>query len=974
MKILADELKTLTGGRSFCMSASPAELNMFDAGNHFFYNVTDLKSGAVHDAPAENDVVVLTDVIAHMNMSQLESLSGRVILSYGPRPTRAGGRTPNSSFHITSRGAYCETVDGGSEYVEPIFCPPTNFVLRYAWWKSGFCLYEEIVLPLGDANRCVGILVPRAQCRLPYSIYKCLGASAGMDVNSVPLLSKFPGAHVEAVNGEMYTVIVRQTKGIVYWSIATPYHGTHEVTIPFTELSTLQRCVKANPKTSMSILDSAWRRMRGGATVALEDSTLLAGFLKVDKLAHIDPVCYVPFGDGIPKTLAKLTAPPLVRPATIVGQTATTARDTLQKRVIDKRTPGFEIDGEVKAFCREFSEKFADFLTEDHKLTPLSKEDAIERLASNPIRTRRIEQACALPDPQEPETVKIFMKKETIDGAAESNKAGRAIFPVGQNALIEGSMFTYPLLDAFKKRLPNYLSGKSYEDCEEIVGKFIDDMTADDLFETDFSGFDASTNRTLIAEWEHFVDRCFGDTFKDMTSVMYRTSQDLHGRMMCGTTRLGIDLDDMVLSGSACTHLKGTFIHLMKNYVTARLVCKTVDKAHNPKNAYSRKIIDAVSTSFDYVVDGCMAYGDDGLCKDYMRDKEVVVRVRHEEHVEAAKRMGLTLTMEVSPSELRGYGNVSYSRFLSRAWTSDGQSVALTHRALAGLCVTTQTDGRVGLECKIYATLQREPENSLLYAYANAVSRVEGLKRPDLSKITDRETLFRLTASEEYECAGGNRQMAEVERIESNELGISVITWGETVEALHAAKTLDDIAKCRLEGPVIGADLPVQAYSVDDEGVLPMPEVATIRASEWTPTVTESVPPARTRRTKTRAGAQNPRRTDASPGADSQGEGTPTVASSANGTNVTEQLQAAVNELDARFAVLQQAKKWDDDGLYVQSYEGVVEGLDDAQAALADALKKLRRRKRRAAQKAKKNRDGGVGGAHAVRRGATAGQ
>jgi hypothetical protein len=796
---------------AFAISGSEAEIKIFEAGNHYYYNPQDLKAPPRFAKPPPGATIVLIDVANHLTIDDFCAHAGSVFLISTVNPTGPSGKGLDSNWSIDAKGMMTEVIRDGTIYCEQVFDFPPSFILKTTGPIPGFVLYETVrhTAPGCESRALVG-LVPRATCDIPLGIVRGLAQICGMsgwrEIRSirrftpVETLTGIVGTkELTGVSGAKYhamTVMVDNEKVL---RVALPGVGSEVMQVGFDLAQALRRVlVHGNVPGASTVRNYAKH-------LTPHQAVLLADCLGAARITIVDPVAYVNTKDNAPATAkGSVCAVPLVTPASAAGHTFFAAARAIEQRLVGARSDR-EIDTETMFLLQEFSKYVADAVG---SITPLDRGDAALLECVTRIREARTIASEALAyDGLTNGGTSAFLKSETVDGAAAKDGAARLIYGLTQETLIECARYIIPFLAAFKAcgKFPGYVGGKNVSEVEEVVNQLVQMFAELDL--TDYSKYDGTFNLHLTACVLDGIAVGFGPASHDARVALSLECNQTGG--IAGLTPDGtawshvFEMLCAIASGGKGTHVKGTLGQYAHTFVALRMAGVTLGQIREDPWCLG------------------ISYGDDGV-------KPRKVHGLSIDYAGTGKLLGLVCVTEhvVFDDDRREdfKDAVKYVSFLGRVHPDPTlpASMATPHRALAGLCVTTNANPAIGGAAKAYAAMMTEGKNTLVYKTAEAYVRVNKWRVPEARQLS-RDAAYKLANA----ARGGDLPDGVVLEVEAHCLGLEIADLVHVRFKLEKANFDADLRACRLEIPIVATGVEGVTYyvgmksSIADGGITP---------------------------------------------------------------------------------------------------------------------------------------------------------
>jgi hypothetical protein len=137
---LCNMFVSLIGKTTYSISMSEGERRNL-SGNRFFYTAKDLQSELVDKKKTKNHVIRMTDVDYYVDMNLL--LDENDVLLYTFVPERVGGNADDATFSIDNNNQVNMVVNGGANYIHPLWNYDSDHFIIDHWWGSSLYLVEQ---------------------------------------------------------------------------------------------------------------------------------------------------------------------------------------------------------------------------------------------------------------------------------------------------------------------------------------------------------------------------------------------------------------------------------------------------------------------------------------------------------------------------------------------------------------------------------------------------------------------------------------------------------------------------------------------------------------------------------------------------------------------------------------------------------------------------------------------------------------
>jgi len=744
--------------RPYSRSTSTREINRGAIGERAYYTIADLQQEPRLDDRPTDALDVYVDVDFHLTNDEL-------FREYGPKclytvlPKTVAGRGKDSYWYIKPDGNYNEHVCGGAVYRHLVWDFGADLI-AYKHWFS-FDMYHVHVVP-GPANRAIVALAPAYRCRIPPRLLSLFGFEfpelkrVGVTSNDtiVQLRSVDPGSLDVMVSTRLHTadaaeVTVKQSTwdAILYHLEVTQTPGVGGIA-----------CVAEN----------CGERLTDGQKYILAQAARAPAEIS-------DPVNFTRGSITDPGTpFASLAAPPLITPAAAATAHADNAGAAVKERVIDVKNVA-KVPEKYVDYAKEFNSLM--FPATEQKLIPLTREEAITRLANTPAKMRRYVANELRLSSEELEAVMAFLKKEVTEGALKKKSPSRLIFPVEVETLILVACYTFPLKDWHKanaiKRINGdtcvktpYIVGLTPECTAKAVTNFVRSVDGDTC-DTDFSKMDGTHGRFNVSQYGHHVRSGYTkEHHAAIDAALSRNTERVIKLPLFAELRKRLKFASgfMNLSGKSDTTDCNCWSGAFAQYAAAR------NAGLIPMAAF-----ESIGTIF----------GDDGLVNAKFDLKT------------AASDLGMII--KVAEPTAKGKPVVMLSRvYVNPLHTLT--SVCEPVRAIARIPVIVNKNVAVGLANKVEGYLVTDAHTPVVGEYCRALKRIFGLKT-SLQKATTDE-MYKLETSSPYPYDPSDRDICVqvvTERICAANANWAGMTDTEClIVKLNAAKSKQDLVSCRI--------------------------------------------------------------------------------------------------------------------------------------------------------------------------------
>jgi hypothetical protein len=742
----------------YSRSTSTREVNRGAIGERAYYTIADLQQEPRQDDRPSGTIDMYVDVDFHLSDDELFREYGSKCL-YTVMPKTVAGRGKDSYWYIGPDGNYTEHVCGGATYRHPVWDFGTDMVTYKRWFS--FDTYHVHVVP-GPANRAIVALVPAFRCRLPPRLLAFFGFEfpqlkrIGVTSNDtiVQLRSVDPTSLDVMVSTRLHTadaaeVTVKQSTwdAILYHLHVTQTPGVGGIA-----------CVAEN----------CGERLTDGQKYILAQAARAPAEIN-------DPVNFTRGPIIDPGTsFASLAAPPLITPASAATAHPDNAAAAVKERVTDVKNT-VKVPDEYAEYAREFNSMM--YPATIGKLTQLTRDQAIDRLANTPAKMRKYVANELRLEPEQLDAVMAFLKKEVTENALKKRKPSRLIFPVEVETLILVAQYTFPLKDWHKdqaiKRINGdacvktpYIVGLTPEDTAKAVTNFVRSVDGDTC-DTDFTSMDGTHGRFNVAQYGHHVRSAYDKKHHaTINAVLSRNTERIIKLPVFVELRKRQKFPScsMNLSGKSDTTDCNCWSGAFAQYAAARKA------GLSPEAAFA-----SIGTIF----------GDDGLT-DAKFDLKTV-----------ASDLGMII--KVSAPTSKGKPVVMLSRvYVNPLHTLS--SICEPVRAISRIPVVVNKDVATGLANKVEGYLVTDGHTPVVGEYCRALKRIYGLKT-SLQKATADER-HKLEACSPYPYDPSDRDLCV--QVVTDRIRVANTNWsGMTdteclITALNAAKCKQDLTSCRI--------------------------------------------------------------------------------------------------------------------------------------------------------------------------------
>lgn len=738
------------------LSTSTREVKRGWSGDRLIYTAADLQQVFRYDAVPKDCLLAMTDVDYYVEPSVSDSYC-RPTMCYTVIPEQVAGKTPDSIYYIDGDSIYHEHVSGGARYSHGIWNYGSDLYMHEGWFST--TLFHVHVVK-GPSNRAIVFRIPAATTWIPPIImrklidYETLGrVNITTTRNGCVMLSTI-------VDGDVRVSI--RTSSISGESV-TITSGTYEAAVHAARVTTVPGVAGL-----MSLTE------RCGEKLTVPEAYILLRALEYPQ-DPLDPVNYTKSSAVDAGTaFAALAAVPLVPPASAATSHDDNFEAAVEQRVLKVRNSVVP-DRDIKTLAVEYNSLlFPDGLA---KLVPLSREEAILKLAKTAPKFKRYlaneHKITSLTLP----TIRAFCKKEVTEGSKEGAKPSRLIFPIEIENLIAIAKYDFPIKE-YQHKLA--VDGKHFssvgmtpDQLGEAVMRFANSVG--DVNCSDFSKMDGRhskfTNQQYVFsvrryyDVEHHAD--INRAYDNQRNRKVRIPKEGEGKAKSFNSM------EMNLSGTTDTTSRNVYNNGMVDYIAHRLA------GTEPAEAFKR-----IGPKF----------GDDGLA-DARNDL-----------VAAGAKLGWVLTPDI-----RKRGDPL--TYLSRVYVAplhSTTSIAEPLRALTRIPVIIGKDNpRKLLGNKVAGYLTTDSHTPVVGAYCRALVRVYKL---DVSGDTAwGDERFRINIGPyPYDPAF----KCECEAVVAQQIGLGVEDVHNLVAVLDKAQTAKDLTSARLLAPTRQPD-----------GVLPVADV-----------------------------------------------------------------------------------------------------------------------------------------------------
>ena len=746
------------GLQPYSWSTSTREASRGAIGERAYYTVADLQQEPRLDDRPTDVLDVYVDVDFHLTNDEL-------FREYGPKglytvlPKTVAGKGKDSYWYINPDGNYNEHVCGGAIYRHLVWDFGTDLIAYKRWFS--FDMYHVHVIP-GPANRAIVTLVPAYRCRLPPLLLSLFGFKIP-ELKRVGVTSNKTIVQLRSVDPATLDVVVSTRLHTADGSEVTVKQSTWDAIL-------YHLGVTQTPGVGgvACVAENCGERLTDGQKYILAQAARAPTEI-------IDPVNFTRGPINNPGTpFASLAAPPLVTPAAAATAHADNAAAAVKERVMDVKNVA-KVPEKYVDYAKEFNSLM--FPATEQKLTPLTREEAITRLANTPTKTRRyLFNELSLPSEQL-EAVMAFLKKEVTEGALKKKAPSRLIFPVEVETLILVARFTFPLKDWHKANAIKRIDGDPCVKTPYIVGltpeytakavtnfvKSVDGPTCD----TDFSKMDGTHGPFNVAQYGHHVRSAYTkEHHAAIDAALSRNTNRVIKLPLFAELRkrMKFDSGSMNLSGKADTTDCNCWSGAFTQYAAAR------NAGLVPTAAF-----ESIGVIF----------GDDGLANAQFDLKTT------------ASDLGMII--KVAEPTAKGEPVV----MLSRVYVNPEHSltsICEPTRALARVPVVVNKDVIAGLANKVEGYLVTDAHTPVVGEYCRALKRIYGLTKC-LQKATADE-MYKLETSSPYPYDPSDRDICV--KVVADRICAVNASWDGVMDteclitALNAAKSKKDLVSCRI--------------------------------------------------------------------------------------------------------------------------------------------------------------------------------
>nr|QYF50002.1 MAG: hypothetical protein 1 [Hubei sediment noda-like virus 8] len=679
---MMENFSIMLGKPLYSVSCSRSEQD-HTAGSRLFHFAKDLQQNYKFDRLGRDSIIKMTDVDYYVNMP--EYLKGNDVLLYTFVPQAVAGTTCNGSYRVLPNNQVETHINGGANYVHPIWDYETDHIIVRHWWGCSFYLVEQKIL--SKDRRLIYLNYIR-------SVYGPLGW----------ILPGYELKHRQMVFGDMAYVKFMEggQEPVVKHSFAALHDYTTAVVEDKTLITVRTRLMHAT-KPTMSDVERVLRSqdvsqpdvVAGILYLAMMDPLLSKLLISnpnypITKFERGDNV-YTPLGknvleDGKP-TMRKITEP-FMLDAAHPSRSQNSDEACLQGRIHNVKNPVKK----VPPFYYQCLKEFATFTVPDHLANTLVPEDYnfIRESWNRPSQRALLDRVKHVLFMNKPCAVKSFQKAEAY--AKVTHPRNISTLPTGHNARL--GQYVYVFSNQVMKTQHWYAFGKHPSEVAEIVHtKTAKSTTA---IPTDISKLDGSGGPFHTDIETAVLVRAFAEPYKEELHALIKREAHINGFTSFGLHYLA---ENQTLSGSSKTSVRNTLITACVSYIAYR--CYGLA----PKEAYAALGIYG---------------GDDGI--NYDIDPVQITKV--------FAKTGLVLKADVvrmgSPVPFLG-------RYFLDPWTCT-HSIADVPRQLRKLHLTASPSTvprDVVLKRRAEAILITDPETPILSDWAKAVLRIV--------KVTQRE-------------------------------------------------------------------------------------------------------------------------------------------------------------------------------------------------------------------------------------------
>lgn len=743
----------------YAFSTSVRENNRGWMGDRLVYTAADLQQGYQNDPMPKDCVLAMTDVDYYTQPRDTDWYV-KPTMCYTIIPDTVAGSTLDSIYYIDDAGVYHEHVSGGATYAHHVWSYGKDLYMAEHLFSS--TLFHVHIVK-GPSNRAIVFRIPAYTTWVPPFILRWF-----IDYSTLSRVSVS-----STRNGCVMLTTVND--GVVRVSIRSPSASGECVRLTLGTYEAARHAARITTVPGVAGLMSLTERC--GEKISVPEAYILLRALEYPT-DPTDPVNYTKSDSVDPGTaFAALAAVPLVPPAS-----AATSHDDNFNAAVEERVTNVRNTVVPDKIIKDFAVEFNSLLYPDDlpKLVPLSREEAILRLAkTTPKFKRYLANEHRLTTLSLP-TIRAFCKKEVVDGSKEGAKPSRLIFPIEIENLIAVTMFDAPIKDYQHTRALEgaHFScvGMNPDQLGNAVMKFANSVV--DIDCTDFSKMDGRHSKFTNQQYVFNVRRHYAAEHHDAINVAYGNQRNRRVRIPKegdGKAKT-FNSQEMNLSGTADTTSRNVYSNGLVDYIAQRKA------GHMPADAFSR-----IGPKF----------GDDGLADARC---DIVAS-------------GASLGWVIKP-DVRKRG--SPITFLSRVYVAPlhtPTSVAEPVRALSRIPVVIGKDNpRKMLGNKVAGYLTTDANVPVIGQYCRALARVYKL---DVSgKTAWGDERFRLELGPyphdpHFQC--------ECETVVATQLGLGVEDIKRLCDVLDKAKTAQDLVAARLMAPTGHPD-----------GVLPVLDVVPV--------------------------------------------------------------------------------------------------------------------------------------------------
>nr|QYF49975.1 MAG: hypothetical protein 1 [Sichuan sediment noda-like virus 10] len=672
---MMDNFALMLGKPLYSVSCSRSEQD-HTAGNRLFYFAKDLQQDCKFDTLCDRSIIKMTDVDYYVDMPKY--LKGNDVLLYTFVPQAVAGTTYNGSYRVLPNNQVETHINGGANYVHPVWDYETDHIIVRHWWGCSFYLVEQKIL--SKDRRLIYLNYIR-------SVYGPLGW----------VLPGFNLKHRQMVFGDM--AYVKFMDGDVEPIVKHSFAALHDYTTAVVEdktLITVRTRLMHATKPTMSDVERVLRSQEvpqpdvvaGVLYLAMMDPLLSKLLISnpnypITKFEQGDNV-YTPIGknvleDGKP-AMRKITEP-FMLDAAHPSRSQNSDEACLQGRIHNVKNPVKK----VPPFYYQCLKEFATFVVPDHQANTLVPEDYdfIYQSWNRPTQRSLLDKVKHVLFMNKPCAVKSFQKAEAY--AKVTHPRNISTLPTGHNARL--GQFIYAFSNNIMKTQHWYAFGKHPSEVAATVHtKTAKSTTAipTDISKLDGSGGPFHTDIELSV-----TVRAFAGPYKDELHALIKREAHINGFTSYGLHYLA---EDQTLSGSSKTSVRNTLITACVSYIAYRCSGYTPEKAFEALGIYG---------------------GDDGI--NYDIDPMLITKV--------FAKTGLVLKADVvhmgSPVPFLG-------RYFLDPWTCT-HSIADVPRQLRKLHLSASPNSvprDVVLKRRAEAILITDPETPILSDWARAVLRI----------------------------------------------------------------------------------------------------------------------------------------------------------------------------------------------------------------------------------------------------------